>query len=171
MKGAEILIEAFGRIRDAVHETTSGLTPELATAQIDPESNSIAWLVWHLSRIQDDHVTDAAGSEQVWTTQGWAERFALPFADTATGYGHRPQDVRAVRVDSMDLLTGYHDAVHKRTVQYIRSLTAGDFNRVVDESYDPPVTLGVRLISVIADCLQHTGQAAFVRGVVERGEG
>jgi Protein of unknown function (DUF664) len=170
MKGAEILIEAFGRIRDRVHQVTDGLTPDQAAVQLDREANSIAWLIWHLSRIQDDHVTDAAGTEQVWTSQGWAERYGLPFSDTATGYGHGPQDVRAVRVASMDLLTGYHDAVYERTVRYIQGLGDGDFNRVVDESWDPPVTLGVRLISVIADCLQHAGQAAFARGIIERGE-
>ena len=168
MRSAELLIDAFGRIREAVHEAVAGLTPDQLAARVDGKANAIGWLVWHLTRIQDDHVADAAGSEQLWTADGWAERFDLPFDVTATGYGHTSDDVDAVRVRSGELLTGYHDAVHDRTVDYVRRLTDIDFERVVDESWDPPVTLAVRLVSVIADDLQHAGQAAFVRGIIER---
>jgi hypothetical protein len=58
--------------------------------------------------------------------------------------------------------------VHDRSVSYLQGLTDGDFDEVVDRSWDPPVTRGVRLVSVVGDDLQHAGQAAFVRGIVER---
>jgi Protein of unknown function (DUF664) len=124
--------------------------------------------VWHLTRIQDDHVADAAQIEQVWTSGGWVERFGLPFGPRATGYGHRAADVEAVRVESGQLLVDYHDAVHQQTVRFVEGLGDADLARIVDESWDPPVSLGVRLVSVIADDLQHAGQAAFVRGIVQR---
>lgn len=168
MTSADLLTDAFGRIREEVHLATDGLPRQQVTYRVDPAANSIAWLVWHLTRIQDDHVADAAGFEQAWTAGGWAERFGLPFDPSDTGYGHGPDDVDAVRVPAGELLTGYHDAVHLRTVQYVRGLTERDLDRVVDESWDPPVTLGVRLISVISDDLQHAGQASYVRGVGER---
>lgn len=164
---AERLVDAFERIRDAVHPSVQGLTPDQLAVRLDPEANSIAWLVWHLTRIQDDHLAAAAGTEQVWTAEGWVSRFGLPFSPGATGYGHGPGDVAAVRAPA-DLLTGYYDATHRRTVAYVSGLGDADFSRVVDESWDPPVTLGVRMVSVIADDLQHVGQAAFVRGIVER---
>ncbi len=164
---AERLVDAFERIRDAVHPAVQGLTPAQLAVRLDPEANSIAWLVWHLTRIQDDHVAAAAGAEQVWTAEGWVGRFGLPFPPEATGYGHGPRDVDGVWATA-DLLAGYYDATHRRTVEYVSGLADGDFARVVDESWDPPVTLGVRLVSVIADDLEHVGQAAFVRGVVER---
>ncbi len=148
-----------------VHRVVDGLTPEQLAFRLDAEANSIAWLVWHLTRIQDDHLADAAGTEQAWTSQGWVERFGLPFDAAATGYGHRPDEVAAVRVP-VDLLTGYHDAVYEQTIEYVRGLTDSDLGRIVDTAWDPPVTLGVRLVSVIADDLQHAGQAAFVRGLV-----
>jgi hypothetical protein len=122
--------------------------------------------VWHLTRIQDDHVADVAGTEQVWTSAGWADRFGLPFEPADTGYGHGAEQVAAVRVPSADLLTGYHDAVHERTVAYARTLVDADLDRVVDHRWDPPVTLGARLVSVLADDLQHAGQAAYVRGLL-----
>src|SRR6266540_4821502 len=96
-----------------VRKVVDGLTPEQLTFRVDHQANSIAWLVWHLTRIQDDHVADAARAEQVWTSRGWAERFGLPFGPLATGYGHGADDVAAVRVQSGDLLVGYHDAVHE----------------------------------------------------------
>jgi Protein of unknown function (DUF664) len=165
MTGAELLVDAFGRVRGVVRRVVGGLTPEQLAFRVDPEANSIAWLVWHLTRIQDDHVADVARTEQVWTAQGWVERFGLPFDLRDTGYGHRPADVAAVRV-SGELLVGYHDAVHTQTVRYVERLVDADLDRVVDRSWDPPVTLGVRLVSVIADDLQHAGQAAFVRGIL-----
>jgi uncharacterized damage-inducible protein DinB len=164
----DVLADGFGRVRDAVEHVLDGLTPHQLAHRVGGTANSIAWLVWHLSRVQDDHVAGVAGTEQVWTAQGWAERFDLPFPTGSIGYGHTSADVARVRVASPDLLTGYYDAVAARTMEYIAGLTEDDLDRVVDEAWDPPVTLGVRLVSVIDDCAQHAGQAAFVRGIVER---
>jgi Protein of unknown function (DUF664) len=168
MTSADLLVDAIGRIQEEVHQVLDGLTAEQLAFRADAGANSIAWLVWHLTRIQDDHVADAFGTEQVWTSGGWVERFGLPLDPLDTGYGHRSSEVAAVQVESGDLLAGYYDAVHQRTIGHVRELTDPDLDRVVDEAWDPPVTLGVRLVSVIADDLQHAGQAAFIRGLVER---
>ena len=168
MTSAQLLADAFGRIQGIVHRVVGGLTQEQLAFRVDDEANTIGWLVWHLTRVQDDHVADAAGTQQVWITQGWAERFALPFSVEETGFGQTGEQVAAVRVESGGLLTGYHDAVYERTIDYVSALTDDDLARIVDPGWDPPVTLGIRLVSVIGDDLQHAGQAAFVRGVVER---
>jgi uncharacterized damage-inducible protein DinB len=168
MSVADVLADAFGRIHAVVHEVVDGAKPDDLAFRPDGAANSIAWLVWHLTRVQDDHLAAAAGAGQVWTARGWAERFGLPFDHSATGYGHGSADVAAVRVASGELLTGYYDAVYEETVEFVRGLTDADLGRVVDRSWDPPVTLGVRLVSVIADGLQHAGQAAYVRGIAER---
>jgi Protein of unknown function (DUF664) len=168
VSSADLLLDAFGRIRHIVHNVVNGLTAEQLAFRLDGEGNSIAWLVWHLTRIQDDHVAGAAGTEQVWMLDGWAPRFALPFGESETGYGHSSEDVAAVRVESADLLTGYHDGVYEQTVRYLKRLSEPDFERIIDASWDPPVSLGVRLVSVLADDLQHAGQAAFLRGIVSR---
>ncbi|MGW2374244.1 mycothiol transferase [Kitasatospora sp. NPDC001683] len=167
MTSTDLLVDAFDRIRDTVAEVVDGLTPEQLAFRVQDSANSIAWLVWHLTRVQDDHLADAAGREQVWTADGWAGRFALPFAVSSTGYGHRPAQVAKVTATA-DLLVGYHEAVHAGTVDYVRGLNNRSLGRIVDESWQPPVTLGVRLISVIADDLQHVGQAAYVRGLLAR---
>lgn len=164
----ELLTDAFGRIADTVRSTVRGLDAETLGARIDPDANSIAWLVWHLTRVQDDHVSEAAGREQAWTEDGWSARFGLPFPDADTGYGHSSDDVAALGSARAEDLIGYHQAVHDRTVAYLASLGDDDLGRVVDRSWDPPVTLAVRLVSVISDDLQHVGQASYVKGVLER---
>ncbi|MFC9294260.1 DUF664 domain-containing protein [Streptomyces sp. NPDC057011] len=169
MKATDIIADGFGRIREIVHEAVEGLPAERLNARVDPAANSITWLVWHLARIQDDHIADAGDLEQVWRAGGWADRFALPLPASATGFGHTARQVGTVRVDSGELLLGYYDAVHEQSLRFVRGLAAADLDRVVDERWDPPVTLGVRLVSVLSDDLQHAGQAAFVRGLLERG--
>ncbi len=163
----ELLSDAFERIRDAVHPAVNGLTPEELAFRPDSESNSIAWLVWHLTRIQDDHISGLDGHEQVWTAGGWVDRFALPLEVTDTGYGHDPEQVAAVAADT-SLLLGYFEDVHQKTLRYVGSVDEDELARVVDRRWDPPVTVSVRLVSVIADDLAHSGQAAYVRGIVQR---
>jgi Protein of unknown function (DUF664) len=163
---AEILTDAFGRVRETVHEAVEGLSADQLAARLDGDANSVAWLCWHLTRVQDDHVADAFGVAQVWP--GFIDRFELPFGPAETGYGHSSGQVALVRVSAAELLTGYYDAVHAQTVRLVSGVVDADLSRVVDERWDPPVTLGVRLVSVISDCLQHAGQAAFVRGILVR---
>jgi Protein of unknown function (DUF664) len=175
---ADLLTDAFGRVREVVHEAVEGLTPGQLGLRPESEANSIAWLIWHLTRIQDDHIADAAGTAQVWTSAAdgssgptWADRFGLPFATSATGYGHGSEAVAAVQIRPATLLTGYYDAVHTETIKYVRSLSDADLDRIVDDAWVPPVSLGVRLVSVISDDLQHAGQAVYLRGLIERGLG
>ncbi|GAB4586642.1 mycothiol transferase [Nocardia sp. IFM 10818] len=168
MTSAELLIDAFGRVRENVHGAVEGLSTEELGVRVEPGANSIAWLIWHLTRVQDDHVSEVAGVEQVWTARGWAKRFELPFDEAATGYGQAAGEVEALAGVPAELLLGYFDAVHEQTVGYVAGLTDSDLPRIVDTRWDPPVTLGVRLISVVDDDIQHSGQAAFVRGVLLR---
>jgi uncharacterized damage-inducible protein DinB len=163
--GVAVLQDGFGRIGELVHGVLDGLGEDELTARLGPEANTIAWLVWHLARVEDAQVADAAGTEQVWTAQGFAERFDLPFAADATGYGQSPDEVARVRVGA-DLLRAYADAARAATDAYLAGLSEQDLGRVVDEDWDPPVTLGVRLVSVLGDVLEHAGQAAFVKGVL-----
>ena len=163
---AEVLTDAFTRVRGVVHGAVEGLSAWQLAERLDEAANSVAWLCWHLSRVQDDHLADAFGVAQVWPE--FRDGFGLPFGPLETGYGHSAREVALVRVSSGDLLTGYHDAVHAQTVRLVSGVTDADLSRIVDERWDPPVTLGVRLVSVISDGLEHAGQAAFVRGILLR---
>ncbi|MGY1636094.1 DinB family protein [Geodermatophilus sp. SYSU D00742] len=166
MQSRDLLRYAYEQIGETLRSTVEGLSADDLARRVGPDANPIGWLTWHLLRVQDDHVSDVAGTDQVWTSDGWADRFGLPVDDTATGYGMSSEDVAAVRVPSAELLLGYSAAVHQRTADFLQGLSDEDLDRVVDERWDPPVTLGVRLVSVLSDDLQHLGQAAYVRGLL-----
>lgn len=170
MDVSDLLIETYDRLPDLVRGAVHGLGPEQLCQAPRPGANPVGWLVWHLTRVQDGHLADLLGAEQIWVTGDWAGRFGLARAEPGdTGYGHTPEQVAAVRPESARVLLDYYDAVHARTRRFLAGLQAEDLDRVVDTSWDPPVTLGVRLVSVIEDDLQHAGQAAYVRGLIKRG--
>jgi len=168
MTVADVLVDAFNRVHDSVHDAAEGLSGDDLLLRVDRAANPIGWLVWHLTRIEDDHVAGAAGTEQVWTARGFVDRFKLPYDRDAHGYGQSSEQVGAFSVTSATMLLNYQDAVHEQVIGYVETLTDDDLARVVDKRWDPPVTLGVRLVSVISDCLQHAGQAAFIRGIASR---
>jgi hypothetical protein len=144
------------------------LAPAQLTERPAPDTNSIGWLIWHLARVQDHHVAELLDADQIWTTDAWAARFDLEPDPSNTGYGHDLDEVAAVRPDSADALLDYLDAVDARTRRMLAAVTPDDLDRIVDRRWTPPVTLGVRLVSVADDCLQHVGQAAYVRGLLDR---
>jgi hypothetical protein len=176
----DILADGFERVRESVEHVLLGLTSEHLLHRPGPRANSIAWLVWHLTRIEDDHIASLShvlgGGEspergsheappgQLWPD--WAERFGLPYPVAATGYGHRPEDVAAFSAADPALLRGYHEATHARVIEVVRGLSVEDLGRIVDRRWTPHVTAAVRLVSVLNDATQHVGQAAYVRGLI-----
>lgn len=163
---AELLLDLYGRIPELAHEAVSGLDPDQLAHQPAPEANTIGWLVWHLARVQDAQIAELIDADQVWVTGDWAGRFGLEPDPSNHGYGHTTAEMRAVRPETAEVLLDYLAAVQRTTEAMLSGLTASALDRVVDRNWDPPVTLGVRLISVADDCLQHAGQAAYVRGML-----
>ena len=180
----DLLTDGFERVRGNVAAVLDGLDGDALLYRPDSEANSIAWLVWHLARIQDDHVAGIAevlagarpperGSGhtpggQAWHDGGWAERFALHYGPEATGYGQDPDDVARFGVADPAVLGGYQAEAHRRTLDLLGGMDSGAYTSVVDRRWDPPVTAAVRLMSVLDDATQHIGQAAYVRGLAER---
>jgi len=167
---AELLVDGFGRIRENVADVLDGLTPEQLAYRVDPDANPVSWLVWHLTRVQDDHVAAAFGVPQVWSSAGWAARFGLPGATMDHGFGQSSEKVAAVAAAtaSAALLGEYHEQTYAQSVKLVSEVTDDDLDRVVDTRWTPHVTLGVRLVSVLDDDMQHVGQAAYVRGILLR---
>jgi Protein of unknown function (DUF664) len=161
----ELLRDFFTRLVEHVDQLTDGLTPQQATHRVGPDANTIAWLIWHSGRVQDAQIADIADVEQVWTGEGWVDRFGLDLPRDDTGYGHSSADVAKVVADA-ELLAGYYRAVHAMTLDYVTTLTDEELARVVDRRWDPPVTASARLVSIVDDCAQHLGQAAYVRGLI-----
>jgi uncharacterized damage-inducible protein DinB len=168
MNSNDVLLDGYSRISQILHRVLPGLNAEQLAYRPADEANSIAWLAWHLTRIQDSHLSDLAGQPQAWIEQGWHARFNKPADPTDTGQRYSAEQVGQIRPSDPELLLNYHDAVQTRSEAYIRSLSDSDLDRQLDEpQYDPLPTVGVRLVSVIADNIQHAGQAAYLRGLIE----
>jgi uncharacterized damage-inducible protein DinB len=168
MNTSELLLELFGRVPPLVRDAVEGLDAEALRTRPDAKTNSIGWLVWHLTRVQDHHMAAIVEEQQLWVTGDFASRFGLTPDPSNTGYGHSPSEVASVQPESADALIEYHEAVAVRTRQFLESVTEDELDRVVDERWNPPVTLGVRLVSIADDDLQHVGQAGYARGVLGR---
>lgn len=167
MDVAALLVESFGRIPEEVQGAVDGLSAEDLARPPAEGANTIGWLTWHLTRVQDHHVSELVGAPQVWEGGTWPERFGKAPDPDDTGYGDTAEEVLAVRPDGPDAVTGYLDEVWARTRTYLEGLSAADLDEVVDDRWDPPVTRGVRLVSVVDDMAQHAGQAAYARGLLD----
>ncbi|MEA2686345.1 MAG: hypothetical protein QOE93_1540 [Actinomycetota bacterium] len=163
---AGLLIELYGRIPPLARHAVEGVDVEGLTMRPAPGTNPIGWLVWHLARVQDHHIAELLDADQVWVADGWAARFGLEPDPSNNGYGHSDEDVARVRPESAGALLEYLDEVSARTRTMLEGIGPADLDRIVDRRWDPPVTLAVRLVSIADDCLQHVGQAAYVRGLL-----
>ncbi|HEX4433270.1 MAG TPA: DUF664 domain-containing protein [Acidimicrobiales bacterium] len=166
MDSASLLLELYGRIPPLAAAAVEGLDGEELHRAPGPGANTIGWLVWHLARVQDHHIAELLGTEQIWVGGDWAERCRLEPDPSNIGYGHSAEDVDAVQPESAEVLLDYLGQVQDRTVAMLEGLGPDDLDRVVDRRWDPPVTLAVRLVSIADDSLQHAGQAAYVRGLL-----
>jgi hypothetical protein len=168
MEPKELLVDGYSRIPQILGMALDGLTAEQLAYRPNAEANSIAWLAWHLTRVQDKQVSDLAAREQAWVADGWHARFDKPADPEDTGQRYTAEQVAAVRPANPQLLLDYNKAVQERTAAYIRTLTPGDLDRELNEPrWNPLPTVGVRLVSILSDNLQHSGQALYLRGCIE----
>lgn len=161
--------DALGRPVEVAHHLVATTAVATLNRQPAPGANSITWLLWHIGREIDLQIAVLAGTEEVWHRDGWAERFALPLPVDAMGYGHTDEEVALVSVEDPALLTGYLDAVASVANGYVESLDESAFDEIIDAGWDPPVTRGARLVSIVDDASQHAGQASYVAGLLARG--
>jgi uncharacterized damage-inducible protein DinB len=162
----DLIVDALNRVDEDLRRTLEGLSAEQLAFRPAEQANSIAWLAWHLTRVEDDHMSELAGRPQAWIEEAWHARFGRPADAHDTGFGNTAEQVAAMRPDGPGVLVEYFEAVRTRSLHYVRSLDCDDLERVIDTSWDPPVTVGVRLISVVNDCTQHVGQMAYIRGLL-----
>ena len=169
VRTVDLLLDAFGRIPPLVADAVRGLDRAALLWRPDVDGrqgNSIGWLAWHLARQEDAQVAALVGGEEVWRAGGWHARSSVPYDEAAMGYGMTADEVGRFDVTDGEVLIEYYDAVHARTVEVIARISDADLARIVDRSWDPPVTAAVRLVSVVDDAAQHVGQAAYLRGLL-----
>ena len=169
MESAGLVLDALGRVRDMVRGALADLSSEELLA---PPKPHIAWLVWHIARVQDANFSNLMEHPQLWISDGWHSRFnmAPDPRDYGSGHRHTPAQIDAFAVTDKQLLLAYLDAVFGRTKDYLSNVANSDLNRVLNEpQYQRPPTLSVRLASVINCNTRHAGQIEYLRGLVKYG--
>lgn len=164
MDANEILTDAASRPMHILGQIRERVTSEVLNLHPAGHDNSVAWLLWHSGREIDVQLRALAGVEEVWTADGFRDRLGLGDLGDGVGYGHTPEQARAVVIADSETLLDYLTETLKALVGYISALSPADLDDIVDERWDPPVNRGVRLISIIDDAVQHIAQAAYVLG-------
>jgi len=164
----QILNDGYGRVPDIMNTVLDGLTLDDLNEQPKPDCNSIGWLCWHLTRVHDHHISALMGKDQLWIRDKWHAKFNRAADPNDTGFGHSPKDLKAFKAPNAKTLLDYQRAVLERSKGYFNTLTAADLDRELNEPWFQPLpTVGVRLVSVMADQLQHCGQIGYVRGLLQ----
>ncbi len=166
MQANTLIADLFDGLLRNLHAALDGVTPEQLTYRPAEHCNTLAWLVWHLTRVQDKRIGDLSGEAQVWVSQGWHARFGRKADPQDVGIGFKPEDVAGIRPESGQLLFDYYDAVRARSRAYLATLSPEDLDRQLDPN-DPQITAGFRLRQCLLDNVAHAGQAAYLRGLIE----
>jgi hypothetical protein len=168
MEWRDLILDGYGRVLEELELALDGLTEADLDEQPNPDCNSMGWLAWHLTRVQDEHVADLMGEKQLWIEDEWHARFNRPADPKDIGWGHTSEQVASFRSPGVEVALDYHRAVLERTKDYITGLSTAELARELDEPWFQPLpTVGVRLVSVMSDNLQHMGQIAYVRGLLK----
>jgi len=168
MEWRELIVDGYDRLPGVMKRVLAGLRMADLDRQPHPDCNSVGWTAWHLTRVQDSQIADLLGEEQLWIKDGWFKKFKRAADPDDTGYGHAPEQVRVFRSPSATTQLDYLREVVERTKQYLASLTPSDLERKLDEPWFQPLpTVGVRIVSILADCHQHAGEASYIRGLLK----
>ncbi|EHJ51801.1 DinB family protein [Streptococcus macacae] len=163
----EMLIDSLNRARERFLRMLDGVTVEEANAfpQADkaPQIKSLTWLTWHTARELDLQIAALAETESVWKRQDFALRFPFKLADQEDGWNHTLEQAQKIVTKDLDSLTDYLNAASSFVIDYLHSLNEANLDEIVDDSWTPAVTRGVRLVSIIDDAAMHSGQAVYAR--------
>src|SRR5690625_791111 len=163
MDARDILTDAASRPLAAIRAVAELITPGNLNAHPGGHDNSIAWLLWHMGREIDVQVAHLAGTEELWTASGYAEQLGI--TEEGIGYGHTPAQARAVTARDPHPLLDYLTAATAALQEYLASLDPSALGEVIDSDWDPPVTRGTRLVSIIDDAAQHAGQVGYALSI------
>ncbi len=157
-----IVYQLEGQYR-TIKLATDDLTDEQLFYQPTADTNSIAWLIWHLSRWRDHVSAAVSGEPQVWVKDGWSTRFGL--SEVGTGLGDSLEQVAALRVER-ETLFGYLDAAHTETMKRVTQLTSAQFEQSVEYLPGTSRVAWQALAGICGDSYQHAGQIAYLRGLI-----
>ena len=171
MKLPQFAIGVLERAEQAMFKALDGLSSDELHWQPALGSNSIGWLMWHLTRVQDRALSAMEEKEQAWTAEGWHAKYGRAADPEDRGARDTPEQVAAFQPPDVETLLAYYNAVGVLTHRFLNGLALADLERPVPGLRPGEmVPLASRLMLIMDDNLQHMGQVAYLRGLI-RGAG
>ncbi len=166
MDATTLIAERLEAYAERLREAMADIDDADLMVQTGPHDNPMGWLLWHMTRFEDRTFAFIGETEQLWTQEGWHERFGLPPDPAADGVGDTMGQVLALRVEKA-ALTGYFEAVRQRTLACLARLEPEDLDREKpDFAGEGDIRIGIALGRYLADHLAHAGQIHYLRGHV-----
>ena len=169
MAASDVIKTSLERNWGMVDRALEGLDDTTLASRINDQSNSIAWLLWHMTRVVDTFIhTRLQDKPQLWILDGWCEKCGLSEDPETTGQGWSSERVAAWTLPPRVVLLGYLEATKNATKEYLDGLSDDDLNatRMVPPATEPR-SVSEMLGIMVFDNIVHGGQIAFLRGYYE----
>ena len=166
MQTVEMLVDALDRAEERFLETIAQMNVEQLNTMPADLIKSVTWLTWHTAKMIDQQLSELAGKEPLYTSQVWVQKFDLDLPLDTQDWIHTPEQARKVQVEDKELLVDYLQAAVAFGRDYLSKLDLTTLDEIIDESWEPPVTRAVRIISTLDDASMHSGQAVYTRRLV-----
>jgi len=163
MEAKEIILKSLEESQEYLNKALDRLTEEEIAWAPGAESNSIAFILWHVARTEDTWVNGVIqGENEIYDAGGWQERLGTPPKES--GYSYTKEQLQAWPVPKLELLRGYADSVREKTMAVLQSITAEKLSETVGTG---PVrdTRGVILAHLITEIALHVGQIHYLHGL------
>ena len=162
-------ISALQRNWSMVDQSLANMDDASMASRPNDQTNSIAWLLWHMNRVVDRFVNDRFQDKpQQWVSDGWHDKFGMPANPDDNGRGWTAEQVAAWQPPAKEVMVGYYDAVKSNALAYVGSLSAADLEKQVPFPAPPnTLALGEALGVLVFDNIVHGGQIAFIKGYYE----
>ncbi len=164
MAATDVISIALARNWSMVDNAIQSLSDDDLTQQPNDQSNSVAWLLWHMNRVVDNMIhTRLQSKRQLWVLDGWHQKFGMGDDESDFGMGWTAEQVAAWKAPARDVLLGYYEAMKASAKDYLASLSDAELDKSVmvgNESRGVSDLLGV----LVYDNVVHGGQIAYLRG-------
>ena len=165
MSVKEFIREAMQLTRKDLLDNIRDLTAEELAWRPAPHSNSIGFLAWHITRVEDGWIQRPIQRKlHLWVADKWAERFGMPEEQRDMGYGYTVEQLQAFKTPSLELLLGYSQAVRDATLAFLDTWDPASDAIEVRAPWGT-MTVATTFQQLIWELNQHGGQIAYVKGI------
>lgn len=163
MDAKELILMSLEQSQGYLTKALDGLTQEEAAWSPEAECNSIAFILWHVIRVEDFFMNRVIQrASELYEAEGWQEKLGTPAKET--GYQYATEQLRAWPVPKLEVLRGYANSVREKTLAFLESISPERLSEVPRPDRSPD-SIGASLSRMSTEIALHVGQIAYLRGV------